>query len=91
VPGDRREQFDVYYAARDEDPAVALVLSFVLGSFGIDRFYLGHVILGPQADHLRRLLHLDHHRLVPDHGLDPQDQRRHRGRAAQDSRVTRHA
>jgi TM2 domain-containing membrane protein YozV len=46
VPADRRDQFDLYYAARDKDPAVALVLSFVFGSFGIDRFYLGHIILG---------------------------------------------
>jgi TM2 domain-containing membrane protein YozV len=46
VPADRRDQFDAYYAARDKDPAVALVLSLIFGSFGIDRFYLGHVILG---------------------------------------------
>ena len=46
VSPDRRDQFDLYYAARDKDPAVALVLSITFGSFGIDRFYLGHVILG---------------------------------------------
>jgi TM2 domain-containing membrane protein YozV len=46
VPADKRDQYDIYYAARDKDPAVALLLSFTFGTFGFDRFYLGHAVLG---------------------------------------------
>jgi TM2 domain-containing membrane protein YozV len=46
VPPDRRDNFDLQFGGREKDPAVALVLSFYLGLFGGDRFYLGHVGLG---------------------------------------------
>jgi len=46
VPPDRRDNFDLQFGGREKDPAVALILSFVLGMFGGDRFYLGHVVLG---------------------------------------------
>jgi TM2 domain-containing membrane protein YozV len=46
VPPDHRDSFDLQYGAREKDPAVSLVLSLTLGSFGIDRFYIGNVILG---------------------------------------------
>src|SRR5438876_1090482 len=46
VPPDRRDNFDLQFAARAKEPAIALILSLVFGSFGIDRFYLGHIVLG---------------------------------------------
>src|SRR5262245_39602460 len=42
----RRDEFELWYAARDKDPAVALTLSVCFGWFGVDRFYVGHIILG---------------------------------------------
>ena len=30
----------------DKDFLIALLLSFFLGTFGVDRFYLGHILLG---------------------------------------------
>jgi TM2 domain-containing membrane protein YozV len=46
VPLDRRDNFDLQFGGREKDPAVALILSFVLGMFAGDRFYLGHVGIG---------------------------------------------
>lgn len=46
VPPERRDNFDLQFGGREKDPAVSLVLSFYLGLFGGDRFYLGHVGLG---------------------------------------------
>ena len=46
VPLDRRDNFDLHFGGREKDPAVSLVMSFYLGLFGGDRFYLGHVVLG---------------------------------------------
>src|SRR5262245_61284192 len=41
-----KTQFDVQFASRRKNPALALILSLFLGQFGIDRFYLGHIGLG---------------------------------------------
>jgi len=46
VPPERRDNFDLYFAARQKDPPVALTLSIAFGTLGIDRFYIGNVILG---------------------------------------------
>jgi TM2 domain-containing membrane protein YozV len=46
LPPDRRYNFDLQYGAREKDPAVSLALSLTLGTFGIDRFYVGNVVLG---------------------------------------------
>ena len=43
----------------DKDWLATLLISFFVGWFGIDRFYLGYTGTGhPQAHHLRRLRHL---------------------------------
>ena len=46
VPPDRRDDFDLQYGAREKDPAVSLALSLWFGYLGIDRFYIGDVVLG---------------------------------------------
>jgi TM2 domain-containing membrane protein YozV len=46
VPPDRRDNFDLQFGAREKDPAVALALSLYFGWFGVDRFYLGNILLG---------------------------------------------
>jgi TM2 domain-containing membrane protein YozV len=46
LPQDRRETFDVQLAGREKSPTVALVLSLFIGTLGIDRFYLGSILLG---------------------------------------------
>jgi len=46
VPAERRENFDLHFGGREKDPAVSLALGLYLGIFGIDRFYVGNVILG---------------------------------------------
>jgi TM2 domain-containing membrane protein YozV len=42
----RRDDFDLWYGAREKDPAVALLLSICFGVFGVDRFYVGNIVLG---------------------------------------------
>jgi TM2 domain-containing membrane protein YozV len=46
APPDRRDNFDLQFGAREKDPAVSLILSLTFGTFGIDRFYIGNVVLG---------------------------------------------
>lgn len=46
VPEAQRTNFDLQLAISERNVTVALVLSLLLGTFGIDRFYLGHVGLG---------------------------------------------
>lgn len=46
LPEDRRENWDLQFEARKKSETVALVLSLLLGTFGIDRFYIGRVGLG---------------------------------------------
>jgi hypothetical protein len=83
-----KTQFDVQFASRRKNPALALILSLFLGQFGIDRFYLGHIGLG-----VGKLLTIGAgpvggHRLVPRHGCHSQvehqacsgNPRRHVGR-----------
>jgi TM2 domain-containing membrane protein YozV len=42
----RRDEFEIWYGARDKDPAVALILSVYFGWLGVDRFYVGDIALG---------------------------------------------
>src|SRR6266567_3914392 len=46
VPPAQRRLFDLQYGGREKDPPAALALSLALGTIGVDRFYLGHVVLG---------------------------------------------
>jgi TM2 domain-containing membrane protein YozV len=46
VAPDRRDDFELQYGAREKDPAVSLSLSLWFGYLGIDRFYIGDVVLG---------------------------------------------
>lgn len=46
IPGIERVDFNLQFAAQKKSPEVALVLSLLFGSFGIDRLYLGQVGLG---------------------------------------------
>jgi TM2 domain-containing membrane protein YozV len=46
VPPDRRDNFDLHFGAREKDPAISLTFSLYFGIFGVDRFYIGNVILG---------------------------------------------
>lgn len=46
VPADRRDKFDLHFGAREKDPAISLTLSLFFGPFGIDRFYIGNIVLG---------------------------------------------
>ncbi len=46
VPANRRDEFDLQFGAREKDPAAALALSLVLVYFGVDRFYIGNIVLG---------------------------------------------
>lgn len=39
-------KWNVVSAAQFKDPMIALILSIFLGSFGIDRFYIGDIGLG---------------------------------------------
>jgi TM2 domain-containing membrane protein YozV len=45
VPPNRRDDYDLQFGAREKDPAVALALSLILGYLGVDRFYIGNIIL----------------------------------------------
>ena len=38
LPQDRRETFDLQFGGREKNPTVALALSLVIGTFGVDRF-----------------------------------------------------
>ncbi len=40
------EKFNMIYAIEQKNPTIALVLSLLLGCYGIDRFYTGHIGLG---------------------------------------------
>jgi len=46
VPPERRDNFDLLFAAREKDPAVALILSVAFGWIGVDRFYIDNIVLG---------------------------------------------
>lgn len=46
LPDGRRGEFMMAYQSEKKDRATAFVLSFFLGWWGIDRFYLGQVALG---------------------------------------------
>jgi len=46
LPDNRRAEFQMSYQSQKKDRTVALVLSLFLGTFGIDRFYLGQTGLG---------------------------------------------
>ena len=43
---EERLQFDAQYAEKRKSATTALVLSVFLGLFGVDRFYLGQIVLG---------------------------------------------
>lgn len=42
----KKSDFDILLLARQKDPLLALVLSLFLGGWGVDRFYVGDVLLG---------------------------------------------
>jgi len=46
IPETQRANFDLQFMAREKNVTIALVLSLFLGTFGIDRFYLGQLGLG---------------------------------------------
>jgi TM2 domain-containing membrane protein YozV len=46
VPPEHRDNFDLQFAAREKDPAISLILSVSFGWLGVDRFYIGNVVLG---------------------------------------------
>ena len=46
LSGEERLQFDMQLASLRKSPGVALILGLLFGSFGIDRFYVGHIGLG---------------------------------------------
>ncbi|HXX67120.1 MAG TPA: TM2 domain-containing protein [Polyangiaceae bacterium] len=46
LPDARRAEFMMAYQAQRKDRAIAFLLSFFLGWWGLDRFYLGQVGLG---------------------------------------------
>jgi TM2 domain-containing membrane protein YozV len=46
LPEDHRQNFDLQFAGREKNPTVALVLSLFIGALGIDRFYVGNILLG---------------------------------------------
>ncbi len=46
IPETQRSDFDLQFACKEKNIAIALVLSLFLGTLGIDRFYLGQVGLG---------------------------------------------
>ena len=46
LPQDRRETFDVQLMGREKSATVALILSLVIGTLGVDRFYVGSILLG---------------------------------------------
>ena len=39
-------QFNTQYGNSKKDPIIALVISLTFGFFGVDRFYLGEILLG---------------------------------------------
>ena len=46
LSNDERLQFDVQYGPRRKDPNIALVLSILGGTIGLDRFFVGDIGLG---------------------------------------------
>jgi len=46
LTADRRENFDLHFGARERDPAISLTFSLYFGLFGVDRFYIGNIVLG---------------------------------------------
>lgn len=46
VPEHRRLEFHAAFQARKKDRTVALVLSLIFGTLGVDRFYIGQTGLG---------------------------------------------
>jgi len=46
LPDARRAEFMMAYQAQRKDRAIAFLLSFFLGCWGLDRFYLGQIGLG---------------------------------------------
>lgn len=46
LPPEKRDGFDMNLSSGTKDPTIALVLSLLFGSFGIDRFYIGNIGLG---------------------------------------------
>ena len=39
-------KFNTQYGSSKKDPIIALVISLTFGFFGVDRFYLGDILLG---------------------------------------------
>lgn len=46
IPQEYRNSFDMQVIAQQKNPTIALLLSLFLGAMGIDRFYIGNIIIG---------------------------------------------
>jgi len=46
VPETKRQNFDLLLESKEKNIVVALVLSLIFGTLGIDRFYIGRIGLG---------------------------------------------
>jgi TM2 domain-containing membrane protein YozV len=46
VPPERRDFFDIQFGGREKEPVLSFVFSLYFGYLGVDRFYLGQVVLG---------------------------------------------
>ena len=46
LSNDERLQFDLQFSSRRKNPTTALILSLFLGTFGIDRLYIGDIAAG---------------------------------------------
>jgi len=46
IPESQQQAFELQFASKEKSEAVALALSLFLGMLGIDRMYLGQILIG---------------------------------------------